>query len=349
LKQLLQAVTVGIALVSAAAAAGQATAPGGASPSTKPAAPAAPASPQKPLKLQSLGQDTVADPFPPVDPKNFTADSPSASTVDGYLHTVLGYDPNRIWRVAAIQTTQAPGVVRVVVFISEKTPNAKVQPASFFITPDGKHLIADNNVLPFGPDPYAPARAILQSRANGPSLGAKSNALMLVEFSDLQCPHCKDAEPTMKRLEEDFPQAKMVFENLPLASIHPFAEKAALYGVCVEKKGNDAFFTYARAVYDTQGGLTEADAEQTLKAAVTKAGADPATVAACAATPEAKATVDASVKLAADLGISQTPTLMVNGRPVPLGAIPYETLKQLVIFQAGLDGVTLPATPLKLQ
>jgi protein-disulfide isomerase len=76
----------------------------------------------------------------------------------------------------------------------------------------------------------------------------------------------------------------------------------------------------------------------TLNSAVTKAGLDPTKIAACAATPGVIATVDASVKLAKDLQINQTPTLLVNGRMIPANA-PYETLKQIIEYQAKLDGV----------
>jgi protein-disulfide isomerase len=307
-----------------------------------------PAAKQAPLQLHSLNPDAIADPFPPVNLKFFTADSPSVATVDSYLHAVLGYDPNRIWRVIAIQTTPAAGVSKVTALVSEKTANAKVQQAAFFVLADGKHLIADTSgVLPFGADPYAGNRAVVQARATGPWHGAPSKGLMLVEFADLQCPHCKDAQATMKRLAEDFPQAHIVYESLPLVDIHPFAEKSALYGVCVAKKSNDAFFAYTQAVYDTQSQLTPEAGDKTLNDAVTKAGADPAAVAACAATPEAKSAVDASTKLAGDLGVDQTPMLMVNGRLIPLGGVPYETLKQIVAFQAGMDGVSVPtAAPL---
>jgi protein-disulfide isomerase len=307
-----------------------------------------PAAKQAPLQLHSLNPDAIADPFPPVNLKFFTADSPSVATVDSYLHAVLGYDPNRIWRVIAIQTTPAAGVSKVTALVSEKTANAKVQQAAFFVLADGKHLIADTSgVLPFGADPYAGNRAVVQARATGPWHGAPSKSLMLVEFADLQCPHCKDAQATMKRLGEDFPQAHIVYESLPLVDIHPFAEKSALYGICVAKKSNDAFFAYTQAVYDTQSQLTPEAGDKTLNDAVTKAGADPAAVAACAATPEAKSAVDASTKLAGDLGVDQTPMLMVNGRLIPLGGVPYETLKQIVAFQAGMDGVSLPsAAPL---
>ena len=296
-----------------------------------------------PLRLQTLAPETMADPFPATNPKLFTTDTPSVATVDSYLHAVVGYDAKRIWRVVAIQKTAAAGVSKVVALISEKSPNAKVQQASFFILPDGKHLIADtNSVLPFGADPYADYRAKLQAGATGPATGASGKELLLVEFTDLQCPHCKDAQATMKRLTADFPQAKIVYESLPLVEIHPYAEKAALYAACMAKKSTEAFLSYEQAVYDLQSRLTATEADGALNAAVTKAGGDPSAVRSCAAGDEAKKEVDASVRLAADLGINETPMLAVNGRLVPLGAVPYETLREIVLFQAGLDGVRLP-------
>ncbi len=82
--------------------------------------------------------------------------------MNAFLKALWGYDPNRIWRVEAIQTTAAPGVSKVVVFVSDKTPNAKVQPTAFFVTPDGKHAIAGDAVIPFGATPFADARKMLQ-------------------------------------------------------------------------------------------------------------------------------------------------------------------------------------------
>jgi len=309
----------------------------------KPAAPATPAAPQQnePLKLYSLGSETQADPFPAVNPKYFTTDSPSVATVEGYLKTMLGFDPNRIWRVMAIQKTAAPGVSKVTALVAERGNNAKAQPAVFFVLPDGKHLIASDasGVSPFGVAPFAENRAIIQARADGPAHNAASKDLMLVEFADLQCPHCKDAQETMNRLVQDFPKARIVFENFPLTEIHPFAYQAATYGACVAKQSAEAFFTFAQAVYDTQTALVPDTAEQTLKNAVTKAGADPAAIAACANSDAAKAQVEASTKLANDLGVTSTPTLSVNGRLVPISGVPYATLKSLIVYQAGLDGV----------
>ena len=97
---------------------------------------------------------------------------------------------------------------------------------------------------------------------------------------------------------KDFPNARVVFQSFPLVDLHPYAFKAAAYGYCVQKQKNDAFFVYSAAVFDTQDALTPETGDETLKAAVTKAGLDPAAVDACAATQAIKDQVNASIKLA---------------------------------------------------
>jgi protein-disulfide isomerase len=317
-----------------------------AAPAQKPVAPAQATPAPKPLQLQTLDPSSHPDPFPPVNPKFFTAASPTVDTVNAFLTALWGYDANRIWRVEAIQSTPAPGVSRVVVYVSDKGPNAKVVNTIFFVTPDGKHAIAGGEgVINFGATPFAEARKILQDRADGASRGSSSKDLMLVEFADLQCPHCKEAQATMDRLAQDFPNARIVFQNMPIPELHPYAVKAAAYGYCVTKQKNDAFFTYAAEVFDKQAALTPDTGDQTLKDAVTKAGLDPAAIDACAATDATKNAVQASIQLGRDVGVEQTPLLAVNGHVVPLNGVAYETLRSVIAFQAVQDGVSTGAAP----
>lgn len=309
---------------------------------------AAPQEPAAPAAQPSAIQPSAApaDPFPIVDRSYFTADSPSEATVDSFLHSLWGYDPNRIWRVEGIEKTPAPGISRVVVYVSDKGPNAHVQKTSFFVTPDGKHAIADT-MIDFGAQPYAEKRKLLQERANGPALGPASKDFLLVEFADLQCPHCKDAQATMKHLATDFPQARIVYQFFPLTSIHPAAFQAAAEGLCIAKQSNDAFFKYEDAVYATQEALTPDATSKTLGDAVTISGMDNAAIAACAATPAIKDAVNASIKLAEAAGVDQTPMLSVNGRllPVSPAAMPYESLKKIILYQAQLDGLHVEPPP----
>ncbi len=281
--------------------------------------------------------------FPPVDPKNFSAASPTRETVEAFLRVSWGYDNDRVWQVQYIQPTPAPNVSKVTVFVAQKSnPQAQIATLVFYVTPDGKHLIS-TDVLPFGAHPYADTRRILTERADGPSRGAADKKFEFIEFADFQCPHCKAAQPIVERLISDFPQAHFVFENFPLTSIHSEAYKAATYSVCVAQQGgNEAFFKFVDAVFAAQDGLTPQTSDSTLADAVTKAGLDAAKVGSCSYTSAAKAPVDASVKLAQDLDVDETPMLFINGRQIPIGEVasgqlPYDTLKKIVAWQFSLE------------
>jgi protein-disulfide isomerase len=285
------------------------------------------------------------DPLPPANPKAFTAASPTLDTVSAFLNQLWGFDPKRVWRVMGIQPTPAEGVSEVVVFVTSTDPNSQIQSVTFYVLPDGKHAIGEGaGVLTFGATPFAETRALLQARANGAFRGATSKDLELVEFTDLQCPHCKEAEPTMNQLVKDFPAARVVVQLLPLTEIHPSAFKAAAYGVCAQMQSNDAYFRYAAGVFDTQEALAPATEDTLLRAAAKRAGLDGDAIASCAKTQAAEAIVEADIKLADEAGVrNTTPTLAVNGRLLPLG-IPYDTLKQIIVYQAKLDGVATGAS-----
>ena len=285
---------------------------------------------------------TAAPTFPKIDPRNFTASTPTKDEVNAFLQASWGYDENRIWEVAAILKTPVAGLSKVIVYVGDKSGKQKPAGFLFWAMPDGKHIIAGEDVYPFGANPYADYRIVLQQRADGPYKGAADKNLELVEFADFECPHCKEAQANMDKLAVDFPKARIVFQNYPLERIHPEAKLAAEYGACVARMGgSSAFFQFAGAVFDGQEGLATADgATLTLNSAVTKAGLDPAKVAACANQSVTSEEVDKSVQLALDLNINQTPMLMVNGRQVPIGGVPYDALKKIVEYQEKLDGIS---------
>jgi protein-disulfide isomerase len=282
--------------------------------------------------------------FAPAGPENFSAASPTRETVESFLKASWGYDTDRMYQVFAIEKTPATGISRVVVQVAQKSdPQHQVATATFLVTSDGQHLITNNlEILTFGAHPYVETNRILQERAKGPSRGAADKKLELVEFADFQCPHCKAAQPTIDRLLRDYPNAHFVFQNFPLVNIHSEAYKAASYGACVAQLGgNEAFFKFADAAFANQENLTPSTSDAALGDAVTKAGLDAAKVGSCTYTQAAKAAVDASVKLAQDLNVNETPSLFVNGRLLPFSAVvagqlPYETLKQIIDYQLTL-------------
>ena len=305
-----------------------------------PAAPEQASAAQIPSAPAPAAPAPAAPVFPKPDPANFTAATPTKEAVNAFLTVSWGYDESRVFQVQAILKTPAEGVSKVVVFVGDKTGKQKPAALQFFALPDGKHIIAGDDIIPFGEHPYAEARAMAEERADGPYRGSAAKNLEIIEFSDFQCPHCKAAQANMEKLAVDFPKARFVFQNYPLPQ-HPASAGAAAYSLCVAKQGGSAeFFNFVSTVFEGQEGLETPDgATLTLNSAVSKAGLDPAKISACAASPATIASVDASRKLAEDLNITQTPTLLVNGRQVPASA-PYDVIKQIIQYQAKLDGVT---------
>jgi protein-disulfide isomerase len=302
-------------------------------PQQAPSAPAPQQTPSAPAPAAS------AEPqFPPVNEANFDAASPTKADVEAFLKTSWGYDPNRVWEIFAIQKTPAPGLSKVTVLVAEKQGGQQIATLNFFVTPDGKHLVAQDAVLDFGANPYANNYRVLQQRAVGPSRGATAKQFQLVEFADFECPHCKEAQSVAERLVQDFPQAHFVFENFPLVNVHPAAYKAATWAACVsEENGSEAFFKYASSVFGAQNDLAGQGAELALRNAATAAGADPDKIAACADSAAGKNAVDASMRLGQDLNVDQTPMLFIDGRGLPMLAVNYDQLKTIVAYQFSID------------
>jgi protein-disulfide isomerase len=252
---------------------------------------------------------------------------PTAAEIDAYLKRSFGYDPGVSWQVLEIRESDVPGIAEIIVSVNKGEPYHL-----FFSAPAQKAFVGQ--MIPFGPNPYASTRAKLQG-AFGPSKGSATAPIQIVEFSDLECPHCKAAQPVIEKLQGDFPQVRFVFQQFPLpASIHPWAMKAALYADCASQMNKENFWKYVDSIFDNQGGIALATAEDKLKELATAAGYDGQKISACAASPEAEARVKKSLDLGQTLNVNQTPTVFVNGRAVlGLGGIPYDNLKNLVQFE----------------
>ena len=252
---------------------------------------------------------------------------PTTEQVDEYMKRSFGYDPAVAWQIYSIKESNVPGLAEIIVSVNKGEPYHLFYSASAQIALVGQ-------ILPFGPNPFASARTKLKN-AFGPGKGPATAAIDIVEFSDLECPHCKASQPIIEKLQGDFPQVRFVFQQFPLpASLHPWARKAAQYADCAAQANKENFWKYVNAIFDAQGGIALATADDKLKELATGAGYDAAAIAQCAENPATDARVQKSLDLGESLGVNQTPTVYVNGRAVlGLAGIPYDNLKSLVQFE----------------
>jgi protein-disulfide isomerase len=255
---------------------------------------------------------------------------PSEATVDSFLHATFGYDPTVTWKISSIAPAPVPGLAEVSVILASAQGQ---QLSRFFVTADGTHAVT-GDIIPFGAQPFAPAQKTLEKGMTGPTRGAKDAPAIIVEFGDLQCPACKAAQPAIEGLMAAEPNARLVFQNFPL-EMHNWAAKAAAYADCIGRASNDAFWKFVARTYETQADITAANADEKLSALADGAGVKGADMAACAAAPDTKGRVDASVALGKSVEVTSTPTLFVNGRRIGnVSQIPADVLKQLVEFAA---------------
>lgn len=274
------------------------------------------------------------------------AGAPSQALVEAYFKRMFGYDSNLQVHVASITQSPIPDLYDVtVIFV---TPEGQ-QAGHWFVSKDQKHAIA-GDLLPFGTDPFEPQRNELTKSAFGPTKGPADAKMVIVEFADLECPACKDAQPLMEKLRTDFPQARFVFQSFPLAQIHPWAVRASAYLDCINRSNPDKAFSFLDAVFAHQKEIetavrkTDAAGKTTIDdAAVTEnlrryaetAGADPAKTQACAETPETAERITRSQALGQSVVVTSTPTIFINGRHVGNpGAAQYDALKAVVTFES---------------
>ena len=254
---------------------------------------------------------------------------PSEEVVNEFMQQMFGYDSSFSWKITSIKPSEAEGLAEVDVTI--QSPQG-AQAQKFYVSPDGRHAVI-GQILPFGSHPFEAARKELEKRINGPSRGPATAPATVVEFSDLQCPHCKEAQPTLDKLAAEDKDVRIVFQNFPLP-MHDWAMKAAEYADCTGRASNDAFWKFIGSVYGAQSDITAANADEKMKAFADAAGVNGSEIAICAAKPETTSRIEHSMELGKSLDVNSTPTIFINGRMLSAGGLPYEVLKKLVDFAA---------------
>ncbi len=298
------------------------------------------------LFAQGAAKTPAATPAQPVTAAALPAGAPTPEIANAYFKRMFGYNPDLEVKVLKIALSPIPDIYDVsAMFV---TPQGQ-QIGHWYVSKDLKHAIA-GDIVPFGADPFVTERTKLAASVFGPSKGPANGKLLIVEFADLECPACREAAPLMEKLRMDFPEAHFVFQSFPLALLHPWAARAALYLDCIQRSTPDHAFTFIDAIYSHQKEIeaevrkTDAAGKTTVdNAAITEqlrrytewAGADPAKIEACAGTPDTSERVIRSEQLGESVGVTGTPAIFVNGRHIGNpNSSQYEVLKTVVAFEA---------------
>ncbi|HSW30555.1 MAG TPA: thioredoxin domain-containing protein [Longimicrobiales bacterium] len=155
----------------------------------------------------------------------------------------------------------------------------------------------------------------LVSMAQGITKGDPDAPITIAEFSDYQCPGCGAFVLTVKpQIELNYIQngkAKFVYYDFPLISIHPYSFLAARAGRCANDQGK--FWEFQNIIYRNQSTwVTKTSVEGDFVDYAVQAGAEKKTFEACLKSDAHADVVSANLRLAEELGIEGTPTVMIS-------------------------------------
>ena len=236
------------------------------------------------------------------------------ATLEAYIRHLSVWGPQIKVQIGDPKPSPLPGMLEVNVHAS--AGNAS-QDEIFYISKDGQKivrgLIYDVKENPFKAD-LDKLKTDLQ-----PNFGTPGAPVVLVLFSDFQCPFCKEEAKVLRtNLLSTYPkQVRLYFKDMPLEQIHPWAKAAAIAGRCVFKQSPTAFWEYHDWIYEHQGDITKDNFREKVLEFAKGKQIDALQLGNCMDTRATEAEVAKSVKEAQELRVSSTPTLFVNGRRLP--------------------------------
>ena len=278
-------------------------------------------------------------------------DAKISRNIEVTLRSKLDIPPDYVIHVGPRVSSDTPGFDNLLVRFDLPGHPEHSQKLDFLISDDNKTLeriarwdiSADSaNLVPAG---------------NRPVRGNPNAKVVLVNFDDLECPYCA------KMHSELFPDTlnhykdliKIVYRDMPLEELHPWAMHAAVNANCLAAQSGDAYWSYVDYLHTHGEDVTGPDRDPKKSDAVLDKTAvqqgekdklDAAKLSACVAKQDESPVRD-EMKLSDTLDINQTPTMYVNGEVVQ-GALPEDVLWAAIDRALVSEGITPPPNPYNL-
>jgi protein-disulfide isomerase/uncharacterized membrane protein len=149
-----------------------------------------------------------------------------------------------------------------------------------------------------------------------PVVGPEHAPVTIIEFSDFQCPYCREMHGVLKEMRQRFgPRLRIVYKNFPLDNqcnpalrtpVHPNSCMLAVAAECAYQSGcfENFYDKLIQAEVYTESSLTQMAMD---------CGIDPNQFRSCMGSEPPRKAVQRDIADALKVGISATPTLIVNG------------------------------------
>jgi len=177
-----------------------------------------------------------------------------------------------------------------------------------------------------------PAKAVMAKidLKGQPFRGPADAKVTIVEYSDFQCPFCARAYATVEDqvLKEYGDKVKFYFKHFPLG-FHPWAEPASIAVECAARQNADAYWKLYDWYFKNQSQVNPQNVKEKAWSVLEPLGLDKAKFDACFDNKETQAEVKAEMAEGQSIGVSGTPSFVINGRLL-VGAQPFEQFKAVI-------------------
>lgn len=174
---------------------------------------------------------------------------------------------------------------------------------------------------------YNQSRAVIDARLfDDPAIGPASAPVQLVEFSDFNCPSCRQwhnmgvVEAMVERYGDQF---RFIWRDYPI--ITPDSPRAAQAAQCAYDQGDDAFWAYHDYLYEQASSYTA----NALKRYAAEVGLDTEAFNTCLDSERHVATVEHDMRDARSYLFQGTPSFVLNGQPL-IGPPDADYLAELI-------------------
>jgi protein-disulfide isomerase len=154
--------------------------------------------------------------------------------------------------------------------------------------------------------------------------GSPEAPVVIVEFSDFQCPYCRSVEPTLRKVLAKYEgRVSLAYRDLPLRDIHPQAQLAAEASRCAAEQGK--FWEYHDLLLENPDKLTrEGLVDQARGVKVDEKQFD-----SCLSSGKYKAQIEQELQLGLRAGLTGTPGFFINGNMLS-GNLPQEAFEKAI-------------------
>ncbi|HWF11678.1 MAG TPA: DsbA family protein [Bryobacteraceae bacterium] len=206
------------------------------------------------------------------------------------------------------------------------------QAETFYVSADGQKIIR-GTVFDLGQNPFKDDLEKIKTDFQ-PSFGTAGAPVVMVEFSDFECPYCREeAKMLREKLAAAYPkEVHFYYLDYPLETLHPWAKDAAIAGRCIFHQNASTFWNYHDWIFGAQDDIKPDNLKEKILSFVKDKGIDGPQLSKCMDSRATESEVDRTKAEGRSLEVNSTPTLFVNGRRM-VGAVQWDDVKRVIDFE----------------